>query len=254
MGWLASNKGPFPVPWEAEVETPQTARSKPPMITLEGQFLRRIAWGQYLAVGAVLLGCGGVVHSWQLGTKIKTEYVPYVIEVNRRDAPEGEIRNIGVVPQRPYADPDIGVQVHVIYFWLWYLRSVGDSTVLQGQGWQNALAFTDDSLHGWVQHQIAERRKIFVEKATVQIRAVEILPIVREARQFRVTWIEEKIALNGDVGAPVHVVAGITLAVKPPPTIEGGAEQALQKALAQKNTLGIVVKEINYLEINGRRL
>jgi hypothetical protein len=240
---FTKRNGTRPAPWDHTVLTPQTDPSRDPVIEREGQLLRRVALSQYIALGAILVSLGGLVHSWHLGTKIKETIRPYVIEVNRKDAPEGEVRAVQL-PQAPYAKPDIGNQLHVVAFWIWHWRSVGDSKVLQGQAWQHLLAFTDESLHPWLQTQIAERRKVFQHKETVQIRNLEILPVDLEARQFRVSWLEERISLSGEVGKPQHHVLTLTLVVKPPET--------LQKAKDYKNTLGILVKRVNWFAVNQK--
>lgn len=254
MKLFTARNGSRPVPWDREVYTPQTDTDKDPVIEREGQLLTRVAWSQYIAVGAIVVSLGGLALNWNTASKIKETVVPYVIEVNRPDAPPGGVYNVGVLPQAPYARPDIGAQLHVIYFWLWYLRSVGDSKVLQGQAWQNVLAFSDESLHPKIQQQIAERREIFKRRETVQVRNVEILPIGDPgAKEFRVTWIEEVIKMSGEIGKPQFYVAGITLAVKPPASLDAPAQNPLQKALQQKNTLGILVKTINSFSPNQTR-
>jgi type IV secretory pathway TrbF-like protein len=219
------------------------------VIEREGQLLRRVALSQYIALGAIVVSLGGLAHSWHLGTKIKETLVPYVIEVNRKDAPEGHVLNVGILPQKPYARPDIGVQLHVLYFWLWYLRSVGDSKVLQGQAWQNVLAFSDESLHPWIQGQIANRLKIFQAKETVEVSGVELLPVDLDAKQWRVSWVEKQISISGEIGKPQHHIAVVTLIIAPPQKIGDAKQNLLQKAMGQKNTLGILVKKINWLTL-----
>jgi Type IV secretory pathway, TrbF components len=240
MALFASAKGKPPLPWDHEVTTDYTAPQKAKVITREGQFLRRIAWGQGIAIASLLVALGGLGLGWQLSTKIQEVTRLYVVEVNNPNAPPGSVRNVGTLSQAPYARADIGNELHVLIEWIWNMRTVGDSKVLQARAWENVLAFSDDSLHGWIAQQIVERRAIFQKRETVQIRNLEILPVDREVRSYRASWIEERIAQSGEVGKPHYWVASFTLAVQPPAT--------LQNAKDLRNTMGIVVKKVNWFD------
>jgi type IV secretory pathway TrbF-like protein len=229
-----------PAPWDHDVETAYTARGKNKVISREDQFLRRIALGFWVALVSGLVSLGAVGSTWYLSTKIQEVTRLYVVEVNRPDAPPGSVRNVGTLPQAPYARPDIGTELHVVIEWLWNLRTVGDSKVLQGRQWENVLAFSADTLHPWIGQQIVERRAIFQKRETVQIRNLEILPVDREAKTYRASWIEERILQSGDVGKPHFWVASLTLVVQPPAT--------LQKAKDLRNTLGIVVTKVHWFD------
>ena len=240
MPLFRNGRGTAPAPWDHDVTTPYTSSTKDPVVEREGQLLRRVAWGQYIALAALLmsLGLGGLCY--QIASKIQEVTRLYVVEVNRPDAPPGSVRNVGELPQAPYARPDIGAELHVIIQWIWNMRAVGDSKVLQARAWENALAFSDDSLHPWIAQQIVERRAIFQKRDTVQIRNLEILPVDREAKQYRASWIEERIAQSGEVGKPHFWIASLTLVVQPPRT--------LQDAKDIKNTLGMLVKKVNWFD------
>ena len=244
MAWFQSAKGKPPLPWDHEVVTDYTAPGKAKVITREGQFLRRIALGNYVALGALLVALAAVGLVYQVASKIQEVTRPYVVEVNNPNAPPGSVRNVGTLPQAPYAKPGIGAELHVLIEWLWNMRTIGDSNVLQGRAWENVLAFSDDSLHPWISKQIAERRAIFQKHETVQIRNVEILPIDHEAKQYRASWIEERIAQSGEVGKPHYWVASFTLMIQPP--------QTLQSAKDLRNTLGMVVKKVNWFDQNAK--
>lgn len=240
MALFRKARGTAPAPWDHNVPTAYTLPDKDPIIVREEQLLRRVAWSHYVALAALLvsLGLGGLCY--QIAGKIQEVTRVFVVEVNNPDAPPGSVRNVGTLPQAPYATPNIGTELHLLTLWLWQLRTVGDSKVLQGRAWENVLAFTDDSLHGWLAQQIAERRAIFQKRETVQLRNLEIVPMDREAKHYQARWIEERIAQSGEVGKPHYWVASLTLVVQPP--------QTLQKARDLKNTLGMVVKKVNWFD------
>lgn len=244
MALFRKARGTAPAPWDHEVSTAYTSPTNDPVIEREGQLLRRVAWGQYLAGAALIVALGGQGHSWHLTTKIQEVTRLFVVEVNRPDAPPGSVRNVGELPQAPYARPDIGTELHVLIQWLWNMRTVGDSKVLQGRAWENVLAFSDDSLQPWLAQQIVDRRAIFQKRETVQIRNLEILPVDRDAKTYRASWIEERITQGGEVGKPHYWVASLTLVVHPP--------QTLQKAKDLKNTLGMLVKKVQWFDQNSK--
>lgn len=240
MALLRKPRGTAPAPWDHDVSTAYTSGEADPVIEREGQLLRRVAGAQYVALAALVVSCGLGGLCYQIASKIQEVTRLYVVEVNRPDAPPGSVRNVGTLPQAPYARPDLGTELHVIIEWLWNIRTVGDSKVLQGRAWENVLAFSDDALYHWIGQQIAERRSIFQKRETVQIRNLEILPVDREAKQYRASWIEERIAQSGEVGKPHYWVASLTLVVQPP--------QTLQTAKDIKNTLGILVKKVSWFD------
>jgi type IV secretory pathway TrbF-like protein len=240
MGLFSGAKGRKPVPWNHTLANPYTDGHRPDDVTREGQLLKRLAWGQYVAVAALLVALGTLWSNWRLADRVQEKIRPYVVEV----AETGQIRNVGILPQAPFAMPGTNVPIYVIRYWLWTLRSVGDSKVLQGQAWENVLAFTADRLAPWVREQIGERYKIFEKRQTVQISQILILPVDAKQRQFRATWTETTYAMSGEPVRRAQWEATFSLLVSPPPTIQANQQW--------KNPLGVLVAEVHWLELTTK--
>ena len=240
MRLFGSAKGRKPVPWDHRLANPYTNGDKPDQVTREGQLLKRIAWSQYVALGALVFAGLAHVNSYRLADRVQEKIRPYVVEV----AEPGQVRNVGVLPQAPLEMPGNPALIFVLRYWLWNIRTVGDSKVLLGQAWENVLAFTADPLLPWVREQIGERYKVFEKRQTVQLSQILILPVDEKKRQFRATWLETTYAMSGEPQRRAQWEATFTLKVSPPPTL-----QAQQQ---WKNPLGIIVGEAHWVDLTGK--
>jgi type IV secretory pathway TrbF-like protein len=241
MRLLGSPKGKAPRPWDHILHNPYTDQKKPDIVEREGQLLKRIGLRDWMILG--LIGVAGLL-AWQsrvLAGKIQPEIRVWVVEV----AETGQIRSVGLLPQKSYDAPTNNTLIYVIRMWLWYVRTVGDSKVLLGQNWEMAKAFTDTPVQAWLHEQIRERyEQQFLRRQTVQITKPVILPVSNKQREFRAEWEELTISQGGDIIRRARWQATFVLRVAPPPKI--------QEQQDWKNDLGIVVHEVHWLELSTK--
>ena len=234
---LFSKKGRAPRAWNHTLANPYV-EGKPATDEREGQLLLSVGNWQKLSL-LLALGLGvSIASNYRLAGRVQVQTRPYVIEV----AESGQVRTVGILPQTPWQAPTEATIAFVVKFWLLHIRTVGDSQVLLGQAWEDALAFTDPKLQPWVREQIKERHERWKRKEVVQITGGPVvLPIAKQARAYKAAWEETTYSVAGEVQRRKKWEATLTVRVRPPETMEEMREW--------RNGLGILLTEIHWVEL-----
>jgi type IV secretory pathway TrbF-like protein len=235
MAWF-SKKGRRPRAWDHTLANPYV-EGKPPTDAREGQLLARVAnWQRFSLLLALGLGVS-VATTYRLSGRVQVQTRPYVIEVSE----PGQIRTVGLLPQDPWQAPSEATVAFVAKFWIRHVREVGDSQVILGQNWAEAMAFTDPKVQPWLREQIAERHERWKKHEAVQVTVTSLLPIARQARAYKATWEETTYSMAGELQRRKKWEATLTVRVHPPQTIK--------EARDWRNGLGILIDEVHWVEL-----
>jgi type IV secretory pathway TrbF-like protein len=235
MAWF-SRKGRPPRPWNHTLANPDV-EGKPDTDEREGQLLARVGNWQRISLLLALGLVAMIVNNYRLTSRVQVETRPYVIEVSE----PGQVRTVGLLPQEPWHAPADATVAFVVQFWLFHVRSVGDSRVILGQSWEDALAFTDPKVQPWLREQIAERYERWKRKEAVQVTITSVLPIAKQARAYKATWEETTFSVAGEIQRRKKWEATLTVRVRPP--------QTMQEMRDWRNGLGILIDEVHWLEL-----
>jgi type IV secretory pathway TrbF-like protein len=235
MAWF-SRKGRAPKAWNHRLANPYV-EDKPATDGREGALLASVANWQRISL-LLALGLGGmIVNNSRLTGRVQMQTRPYVVEV----AQTGQVRTVGVLPQEPWQAPSDATIAFVLKFWLFHVRSVGDSQVILGQAWEEAMSFTDPKMQPWLREQIAERYERWKRKEAVQITVNSVLPIARQKHAYKVAWEEATYTVAGEMQRRKKWEATLTVRVRPP--------QNLEETKNWRNGLGILIDEVHWMEL-----
>ena len=234
MAWF-SKKGRAPKAWDHTLANPYV-EGKPSTDAREGQLLASVGNWQRISL-LLVVGLGlSLASNYRLSGRVQVQTRPYVIEVSE----PGQVRTVGLLPQDPWHTPAEVTVAFVVKFWLFHVRSVGDSQVILGQSWEDALAFTDPKVQPWLREQIAERHERWKRKEAVQVTITSVLPIAKQTRAYKATWEEVTYSVAGEVQRRKRWEATLTVRVRPP--------QTMQEMRDWRNGLGILIDEIHWVE------
>lgn len=226
-------KGKAPAAWDTTILSDQVAPKRPPVISREAELLRRLSLQQWITLVVV----GGMLvvgaNQWRLAGKIQVPYVPHVITV----AENGAIRSVEILPQQGYVVKE-PTMIFVIKHWLVNVRTVGDSRVLLGRAWNEAMVFVAPELRPWFLTEIQERNTLSLEGKKVEMSTPIVIPIGEAERTFKAEWDEWTISQAGDLGPKIRWEATLTLRVAPTAT--------LQERKSWANGLGILLTEVHW--------
>lgn len=191
-----------------------------------GTWRAQAAGWRLMAVGLLMANtalCGSL--AW-LATR--GSVTPWIVQVD----PLGEPRVVAPAVQgvRP-TDPMIAWS---LARWIEGVRSLPADPVVLGEAWRRAYDFVDDA--GAVAlSDHARGADPFGQVGKVQV-TVEVSSVVRASPDsFRIAWIERRYE-NGQLAATERWSGILTLALRPPRTLEG----------LRKNPLGIFIHSIGW--------
>jgi len=235
MPWF-SRKQRAPKAWDHTLANPYV-EGKPPTDGREGQLLASVANWQRISL-LLALGLGGmIVNNYRLTGRVQMQTRPYVVEV----AQTGQVRTVGLLPQEPWQAPSDATIAFVVKFWLFHVRSVGDSQVILGQSWEEAMSFTDPKIQPWLREQIAERYEHWKKHEAVQISVNSVLPIAKQKNAYKVAWEEATYTVAGELQRRKRWEATFTVRVRPP--------QNLEETRNWRNGLGVLIDEVHWIEL-----
>lgn len=148
---------------------------------------------------------------------------PWVVQVDQLGEPRV------VAPAVQGARPTDAMIAWSLARWIESVRSLPSDPVVLGQAWRRAYDFVDDAGAVALSDQ-ARAADPFSQVGKVQV-TVEVSSVVRASPDsFRIAWIERRYE-NGQLAATERWTGILTLAVRPPRTLDG----------LRKNPLGIFI-------------
>jgi type IV secretion system protein VirB5 len=148
---------------------------------------------------------------------------PWVVQVDQLGEPRI------VAPAVQGARPTDAMIAWSLARWIESVRSLPSDPVVLGQAWRRAYDFVDDAGAVALSDQ-ARAADPFGQVGKVQV-TVEVSSVVRASPDsFRIAWIERRYE-NGQLAATERWTGILTLAMRPPRTLDG----------LRKNPLGIFI-------------
>jgi len=191
-----------------------------------GTWRAQAAGWRLMAVGLLAANtalCGSL--AW-LATR--GSVTPWIVQVDHLGAPRV------VAPAVPGVRPTDPMIAWSLARWIESVRSLPADPVVLGEAWRRAYDFVDDA-GAIALSDHARGADPFGQVGKVQV-TVEVSSVVRASPDsFRVAWIERRYE-NGQLAATERWSGILTLALRPPRTLEG----------LRKNPLGIFIHSIGW--------